>query len=466
MPLAAVVAEIQHNLDTLVTSFPDVPPRHRSLRASIDHSWHLLEEGQRLAFMQLSVFHGSFSLEASEEVVSAGLAVLGPLLAKSLLRTAGRERYEIHEMLRQYGAEILAERPDLADLTHDRHSAYYLEYLHQREGAIEGLEMARIIVEIRGEIENIRAAWRRAVRSRHVDLLARAAKTLGQYLSMAAPAQEGVAIFQIAVDMGEELLRSAEAPEMAQQSLVAGLLIQQARFLVALSRYEHAIQALSRADELARALKGGWPPEARTELEAETHLHWGWVYERQGDYPSAERHYQRTFELAQTAGLRRLEGRSISRLGIIVGDRGEYAEAESRFRAAAQIARSVADLQGETNALHNLSIAAIYQNRFSEAKEILERELSLYREMGHRRNEELTFLGLCILYLHFGDAARLEAFSQDALQICHEIGERREISQALRFLGLAALVQDRLEGGGHPSPAGGPDLARGERPVP
>ncbi len=445
MPLAAVLVEIQHNLDTLVTSFPDVPPRHRSLRASIDHSWHLLEEEHRLAFMRLSVFHGSFSLEAAQSVAAAGSMVLGSLLAKSLLRTAGRERYEIHEMLRQYAAEKLAERPELADLSHSRHSAYYLAYLHQREAAIEGLEMARIIQEIKGEIENIRAAWRRAVGSRQVDLLARAAKTLGQFFSIHAPAEEGNTIFQIAVDMGEGLLRTENPPVMAHQSLVAGLLVQQARFLVALSRYEPALQTLGRADELVRALEGSWPTEARAELEAETHLNWGWVYERQGDYPAAEEHYQRALELAQTAGLRRLEGKSISRLGIIVGDRGEYAEAENRFRTAAEIARSIADLQGETNALHNLSIAAIYQNRFPEAREILERELSLYREMGYRRNEGLTLLGLCILYLHFGDAARLEALSQEALQICREIGERREISQALRYLGLAGMVQDRLE---------------------
>jgi predicted ATPase/DNA-binding SARP family transcriptional activator/Flp pilus assembly protein TadD len=445
MPLAAVVAGIQQNLDSLVTSFPDVPPRHRSLRASIDHSWQLLEKGQQQVFMQLSIFHGPFSIEAAEAVAGAAPPVLVSLVAKSLLRLAGQGRYEVHEMLRQYGLEKLVSSDGLVDEIGDRHSAFYLYALSQREEAITGPERARTIEDIRIEIDNVRAAWRHAVDRQRMDLLAMAVKSLGQFLSITAPAEEGEALFRIAVEMGEGQLQLETTPDEEVQLLVVALLIRQARFLVTLSRYEKAGVALGKAGELVGSQEGGGPVVPRAELEAEIHLQWGWMCERQGDNQTAETHYQRTLDLARAAGLRRLEGTSINSLGIVVGDRGEYAEAENRFRTAAQIARSIGDLQGETNALHNLSIAAIYQNRFTEAEEILARELGLYREMGLRRNEGFALLALCILSNHFGDATELETRSQQALQICHEIGERREISQALRYLGLAALYQGRLE---------------------
>ena len=39
---AEVAAGIEHNLDFLSSTLRDVPERHRSLRATFDHSWNLL----------------------------------------------------------------------------------------------------------------------------------------------------------------------------------------------------------------------------------------------------------------------------------------------------------------------------------------------------------------------------------------------------------------------------------------
>jgi hypothetical protein len=55
-----IAQEINSNMDFLRTSMRDIPERHRSIRATFDHSWNLLSEGERRALCQLSVFHGGF----------------------------------------------------------------------------------------------------------------------------------------------------------------------------------------------------------------------------------------------------------------------------------------------------------------------------------------------------------------------------------------------------------------------
>jgi predicted ATPase/DNA-binding CsgD family transcriptional regulator/transcriptional regulator with XRE-family HTH domain len=90
------------------------PDRHRSLAATVDWSYQLLDEHERRVFRQVSVFPGPFTLEAAEAVAGAGA---GPVVLRlvdcSLLVPPrpgpdGRSRYVMLETLRAYGAGLLA----------------------------------------------------------------------------------------------------------------------------------------------------------------------------------------------------------------------------------------------------------------------------------------------------------------------------------------------------------------------
>ena len=89
--------------------------RQRSLAATVEWSYRLLDERQQRVFRAVSVFPGPFTLEGAEAVAGAGSgpAVLH-LVDCSLLvppRTGpdGRSRYVMLETLRAYGAGLLAE---------------------------------------------------------------------------------------------------------------------------------------------------------------------------------------------------------------------------------------------------------------------------------------------------------------------------------------------------------------------
>jgi predicted ATPase/DNA-binding SARP family transcriptional activator len=152
-------ANVERNLDILSTTSLEVADRHRSLRAVFDQSWNLLNEAEQQVFRRLSVFRDGLDLEAARQVAGASLPILAGLVEKSLLRRADEGRYELHELLRQYGAERLAALPSEQAETRRKHKAYYASFLEKRRPALENQPEPGAMREIERELGNIRGAW-------------------------------------------------------------------------------------------------------------------------------------------------------------------------------------------------------------------------------------------------------------------------------------------------------------------
>ena len=90
------------------------PSRQRSLAATVQWSYQLLDDDARRVFRAVSAFPGPFTLEAAEAVAgtAAGPAVLHlvdcSLLVPPRPGADGRSRYGMLETLRAYGAGLLA----------------------------------------------------------------------------------------------------------------------------------------------------------------------------------------------------------------------------------------------------------------------------------------------------------------------------------------------------------------------
>ncbi|MEV0567958.1 BTAD domain-containing putative transcriptional regulator [Dactylosporangium sp. NPDC050588] len=120
----AIADRLERGLELLSTTAPDVPARHRSIRSVLDASVRLLTDEERRALRRLSVPHG-FDLAAAAAVADAGLPLLGGLVDQSLITAGPDGRYTMHELLRQYLRQRLAEDPaDEAD-TRRRHALHY-----------------------------------------------------------------------------------------------------------------------------------------------------------------------------------------------------------------------------------------------------------------------------------------------------------------------------------------------------
>ena len=91
----------------LLTGGPrDAPRRQRTLKATIDWSYELLDDEQRRLFTRLAIFAGGCALAAAEAVSGTDLDTLQALVDRSLLRTDG-QRYWMLPTLREYALERL-----------------------------------------------------------------------------------------------------------------------------------------------------------------------------------------------------------------------------------------------------------------------------------------------------------------------------------------------------------------------
>jgi predicted ATPase len=159
-----IADEIARSLDILETPSRNVEPRHRNLRAAFEPTWNRLSEDERSVFRKVSVFRGGFSREAAEYVAGASLRALSSLVDKALLRVNANGRYDLHELLRQYGQERLNQSSDEREAVLDLHSAYYLDFMRRCEDmlAFQGRQK-EAMQGIEQELSNVRVAWQRAV---------------------------------------------------------------------------------------------------------------------------------------------------------------------------------------------------------------------------------------------------------------------------------------------------------------
>lgn len=126
-----IAQEIEKGSINLTTTLHDVPPRHRSLQAVFEHSWRLLPCEEQRLFAKLSVFRGSFTLEAAEWVAGASLLLLAALIDKSLLHRDAIGNYEIHEFTRQFAAAKLQEMDEYEE-TRERHESYFVALAEEK----------------------------------------------------------------------------------------------------------------------------------------------------------------------------------------------------------------------------------------------------------------------------------------------------------------------------------------------
>ncbi len=184
LPLSEISTEIDQSLDFLATEHSDVPRRHKSMQAALDASWRRLTAEQKRAFQELTVFRGGFTKTAAVEVAGATLPLLVALTNKSWLSyDRQKDRYYIHELLRQYGADKLSTDPAHEEEVREKHSAYFCGYLQAREADWHGPRQKEAASEVRDKIDNIQRAWRWAADNGDIALLAQGLNSLCRFLT-------------------------------------------------------------------------------------------------------------------------------------------------------------------------------------------------------------------------------------------------------------------------------------------
>jgi predicted ATPase/DNA-binding winged helix-turn-helix (wHTH) protein len=165
--IEALAARLDDRFRLLTGGRRTALPRHQTLRATLDWSYELLREPERVILRRLAVFSGVFSLEAASAVAaSVELAPaevvdgLSNLVAKSLVAAevdSTIARYRLLDTTRAYALEKLGEAGEREQLAR-RHAEYYRDLFERAESEWETRPAAEWLTDYGRQIDNLRAA--------------------------------------------------------------------------------------------------------------------------------------------------------------------------------------------------------------------------------------------------------------------------------------------------------------------
>ncbi len=490
-----LLARLALRLDILATDLRGAPERQAHLRGAIDWSWNLLDERERSALAQTSVFRGGFDLDAAEAVLdlgapAAGPAVLGapaagPVLGapaagpavldalaalhdKSLVASDAEgdarapRRYRLYESLREYAAEKLAERPDgAAERAADRHARHFADAGARWAAAARGRDFSAGLAALARESGNLEAAGRWAAERGDLDQAMEIALCLEPLAIVRGPVMPYLSSLEAALATAGDRLSPRTASrafgslgvaesrvgrpgpaiasfQRAVELATASGDVRSLPFLLAKLGNQHCVTgdqaAAEEAFRRARELldANDDPPVRGVFCRHNAFFLW-----RAGKVSEARREGERARALLQEDGDRRELAYVLCDLAASYLDAGELDSATGTLEAALALLRELQYRRVESRSLLLVALARREQGRFDEAQAALDRALQLPVEDGDRGAEGFALWHLACLALERGDAEKARQLGEEALVRYVEMGDGHLIAHARMVLGAA-----------------------------
>lgn len=366
LPPNALLARLDSRLKTLTGGPRDFPERQRTLRHTLDWSFKLLNEEERMLFSRLAVFRGGRNRASVEAICAPGLpfdwlAGVESLLNKSLLyqqpTSSGEPRLFMLETIHEYAWDQL-EAGGEAEAVRGRHAAYFVELAELAEPELRRRNSATWMTQLEFEIDNLRAALEWSLTDGQAVLGLRLAAVLRDFWVMSSRFTEGQRWTQQALARSNEALPGLRARLL---TAVGYLMFTSTDPLRGKAYLEEAVTLAREGDDrqtLAWALTFLGSASIGLESEFETALEaaeeglllfqnlehgpgmaqvlniMGELMRTNGDIDRAQAAYEECLRLVRETGEVRRESMILGNLGFIAHRRGDLGLAEAIFKEA------------------------------------------------------------------------------------------------------------------------------------
>jgi predicted ATPase/class 3 adenylate cyclase len=490
LSIEQVAARLDDRFRLLTGGSRTALPRQQTLRATIDWSYDLLSEAERVLLRRLSVFAGGCTLEAAEAVCGDGvdswqltvgsgdaspaaaspvdvrlptancqlstdavLDLLSRLTDKSLViaeEFRGTVRYRLLETIRQYAQERLLQAGEVARLS-SRHHDWYLALAETAEPHLTGPGQAHWLNRLEDEHDNLRAALQWSERQLTVDsgqltegddgqpaLLStdhcqlstalRLAGALWRFWMVRGYIREGQGWLERGLAECGDVPAGVRAKACTGAGSMAWL---QGEIARAAAFHEQSLALYQEAGDMrgaAFALKC---------MSTQAGL--------LGDYERARALEEESLALYRALGDRWGIACALCGLGCQAGYQGNNAQAMALFEESLALWRELGDTLQTAIVLQNLGEVARYQGEYGQAASFLEEGLSLSRDIGAQTNAANALICLGLLRQELGDPDQASTLLREALTLCQELGDRRAIAESLEGLAGAAGARNQPE---------------------
>ena len=440
MSLAAIASKIKGNLDFLETDIRDLPLRHQSIRAVFDSTWERLSHREQEVLAQSSVFRGGFSLEAAQKVTGASVHTLSRLVRRSLIKYSRQDdRYHIHELLRQYAADMLDKQSNGRVIAEEKHSTYFCQWLHKHSSDIRITRQPFHETVFALEMPNIERAWRQALNRKQVENLMAAVNAMGWILMRLHHFRNGRKLFSEVVDVAEQQV-TMRPKDSQWRYLLAAALLWKADFAELFGEKKLCRQWCLRSLELLHASDVA-PLSFGHELSR--------TYVTLGDTSSGEEavsSYRLALDAARSSGDKWGEAHALQRLGLgLTWSGGDLAEAEEAAYAGYQKMKALQDLRGTSWGAYSLAWLAERTGKYDAGEQFAREFYNLSRRLGSGRDLARSTYTLGWIALSQGDFAAASQWEELSLDYWREQGHHVQRYNPVFTLGLAYIHQARLE---------------------
>lgn len=432
---AEIAREIDLRNDFPLSSPRDAPPRHRSLRAAFESSWTLLDTREQHVFRRLSVFHGGFGRAEAEEVSGADLRLLAALVDKSLLRRHASGRFDMLEVVRQFGREKLTQDPAEERAVRESHAEHCVRILEELVRRWDAGDVEAGLARAAWDADNIRAAWGWLVERADADRLRRGAEGLFRLWEARGWLEEGRELFRRAV----RAVDPADSGEAADPVLVGRLLARQGAFAELCGAEAEAGGILERA----RSLLADRAEHRELALVLQS---LSWVARARGDLQAGEAYARESLSLCERVGDAAGIAAALNTLGAHAYYRGDYEAAKRYFRDSIGRYRQSGDDHGVWKPLNNLAGVAMADQEYAEARRLLQETLEQHRRRSNRPGIARALQNLGLVSYRAGDPRQAAALFEEAVAMAREAGVREVLAQGLMSLGDVRLGSGDDEG--------------------
>ncbi len=441
LSVAEIEAHLSERFTLLVSGNRAALPRHRTIRATMDWSYGLLSDPEKILLRRLAVFTGGFTLESATRVCGSEpldsrdlLTHLSNLLDKSLIlmqTRQGASRYRLLETIREYALECLLESGE-GEQFHAQHLDYMIEFAQLAQSKLVGAEQLDWLHRLEAEEDNLRAAMHRAIEHPgwHAQGVQLAAALLRYWWCRGEP-REGRSWL-------ERTLAAYAAPQNEQEIKT------RLSALNALGCMEWFLDDNS----TARARLEQNVQHARELQDKETAGYaLGWLsmfVNDQGEYELARAYAEesiRMFDQTDAWGLAYaffVRGKAALSLQNLD-------EARLFYEASADQFRKLGDRWGRVLPLGHLGVMALRQGDYARARQLLSERLSIAREFRSRQLISYATANLGRICIRTGEQERARQFLNEGLQVAVAMGSQGQITELIDGLAelAAALEQNQ-----------------------
>jgi predicted ATPase/transcriptional regulator with XRE-family HTH domain len=433
LPCEEIALEIESNIDFLSTTMRDIPERHRSIRASFDHSWRLLSDAERHALSNLSIFQGQFDRTSAKKIAGADLQLLASLVSKSLVQRKDNDNYDLHEAIRQYAMTRLDEDPSQCFEVCELHCEHYLNTLASNEKSLKSAAQEEALRELLISLDNIRAAWRWAIKQKKYALIGKSLRSIGWLFELTGLLNEGIKQFEPLI----QILKEEPANNQVSRALGLALMNQgllyfrKGQFIHAQELYEESISVLRSIDERY--------------LLADALIFLGVLLHLYGDFTRSRAKIEEGLEYARTNNDRWFMAYGIYNLGYIESLLGDYKKGYEQMLDALDMWRTLGDPYSISLGLNFLIPTLIQLKRYDEAKALMHESITLCETTKNRWGLGTAYRYLGLATLADGNPAEAQVLLNKSLDIFGEYVEGWDIALSLAYLGNALRTEGNLD---------------------